>query len=197
MRSWAMLVDNIYMTVKFANSGVESSKKETCLHASSERLVFLVFLNNRQASRMEYYADELGCMGSTEVTRQLSGGTLDTRPTKRALKDSVVVAATMWASSEAFWDFMCVKLLLPDEYIVNCDMWVQAWSECIAASHPEWQGCRGAMKHDEMSIKAGARWLTGVALLSVARSKTPCLRWSLPPKLLWLKHCSVLPEVAM
>ena len=73
MRSWAMLIDYIYMTVKFANSGRESSKKETCLHASSERLVFLVFLNNRQASRMEYYTDELGCMGSREVTVQLSG----------------------------------------------------------------------------------------------------------------------------
>ena len=73
----------------------------------------------------------------------------------------------------AFWVFVCVKFMLPDEYIVNGDMWVQACNECIVASHPEWQGCslngRGAVMHDEMSIKAGAHCLTGVALLSVAR----------------------------
>ena len=48
----------------------------------------------------------------------------------------------------AFWVFVCVKLLLPDEDIVSGDMWVQACSECIVAKLPrmagvlsEWQGC--------------------------------------------------------
>ena len=64
--------------------------------------------------------------------------------------------------------------------LLSGDMWVQACSECLVGSYPEWQGCslygRGVVMHDEMSIKAGARWLTRVALFSVAK-----------------EHCLVLP----
>ena len=82
-----------------------------------------------------------------------------------------------WSITEktyvAFWVFVCVKLLLADEYIVNGEIWVQAYSGCIVAGHPKWHGCslngRGAMMHEETQIKAGARWLTVVALLSAAR----------------------------
>ena len=64
--------------------------------------------------------------------------------------------------------FGCLYMLnycyLMNEYIMNGDMRVQAYSECVVSSHPEWQECslngRGVVTHDDTSIKARARWLT-------------------------------------
>ena len=75
--------------------------------------------------------------------------------------------------------YVLIYLLMNILRMVTCECRPAVSAEW--QSHSEWQGCslngRGAVMHDEMSIKAGAHWLTGVALLSVAR---------------W--HCLVFPE---
>ena len=118
------------------------------------------------------------------------------------LKKNWVVS---WWLIVAFW-FFC-KCWIVFTWCLHFEWWVQACSECIVASYPERQGCSmyggGAVMHDEMSIKAGAHWLTRVALLSVAREHSlvlpggakPLVQSGTPP--VAMEHCSVLPKVAM